>query len=320
MNRKISLSSFRPIDESHRQSWLVSRLTREAKLGGRPNSRWTVLRFRALSRIMELMVRGTGLYGRGHRNALDIKLSSIEFKLPGLPAAFDGYRILHLSDLHFDTIAGIPEAVHNLVKDSSFDLCVLTGDFSDHHATPAAQTVAHIRSLCDGITAQDGIFSVLGNHDSAALVGPVEAGGIRFLLNETIKIMRGAQNLTMTGVDDVNAFWSDSANRVLEESGEGFKIALVHSPELATVAMTNGYALYLTGHTHGGQVCLPGGRAMATGLRKHTRLYRGRWRHGNMDGYTTTGVGVSNIPIRFNCPGEVAVITLRVARAGLEMT
>ena len=89
-------------------------------------------------------------------------------------------------------------------------------------------------------------------------------------------------------------FFTEAARSALAETPRGFKIAPIHSPELVEVAADHGYQLYLSGHTHGGQVCLPGGRPVITRLGRHRRRYaRGQWRHGRMQGYTSTGVGVS---------------------------
>ena len=81
------------------------------------------------------------------------------------------------------------------------------------------------------------------------------------------------------------------------------------------MAADHGFHLYLTGHTHGGQICLPGGRPILTHLTQHRRYARGQWRHGAMQGYTSTGIGVSALPVRYNNRGEVALITLRRATA-----
>lgn len=301
------------IDPAHRAAWRAQRSAREAHLRGKPSTEWNVFWFRTLSCAAEQVIRATGLYRRGRENARRLDLSHVEFELAGLPPAFSGYEILHLSDFHFDTLDGLPDRIHALLDGRGFDLCVLNGDYSDHEATPLSETLGEIYSLCSGISARDGIYSVLGNHDSARLVEPLEEAGIRCLINESIKLARGGGVLTLTGTDDPTAFWSEGADRAFAESGHGCKLALVHSPELADIAHNHGYALYLSGHTHGGQVCLPGGRAMATGLSRHRKFYRGRWRYGSMEGYTNRGAGVSNIPIRFNSRGEAAVITLRAS-------
>ena len=92
---------------------------------------------------------------------------------------------------------------------------------------------------------------------------------------------------------------------------KGFRILLQHSPELLDEAAAEGVSLYLTGHTHGGQICLPGGVPIMTNVKSPRRYARGLWKHGAMTGYTTMGVGVSVMPVRFFSKGEVAVITLR---------
>ena len=125
-----------------------------------------------------------------------------------------------------------------------------------------------------------------------------------------MSLTRVEDALHLTGLDDVHRFYTASASAALEAAPEGFCIALVHSPEIVDRAAVR-HRLYLTGHTHGGQICLPGGRPLATGLRRHHDLASGLWRHGEMMGYTSRGVGTCILPIRTHCPGEIAVVTLR---------
>ncbi len=89
----------------------------------------------------------------------------------------------------------------------------------------------------------------------------------------------------------------------------------MHSAEVADDADEAGYALYLCGHTHGGQISLPGGRPLVTHLKRCRHAASGLWRQGRMTGYTSRGVGVSDLPLRFNTRGEVVVITLRRSAA-----
>jgi uncharacterized protein len=116
-----------------------------------------------------------------------------------------------------------------------------------------------------------------------------------------------------TGTDDVHHYWSPVARQALEAAPtDRVRIALVHTSELASDAAALGYSLYLTGHTHGGQICLPGGFPLITmGMR---RAYAaGLWRIGEMTGHTSRGIGVSCVPLRYHCPPEVALITLKSA-------
>jgi len=98
--------------------------------------------------------------------------------------------------------------------------------------------------------------------------------------------------------------------RALEESMEGFKIVLVHDPSMFDLAADNGYRLYLTGHTHGGQICLPGGIPVVRHLRHGRKYYRGVWKYAKMTGYTGQGVGVVGIPVRFNTQSEITLFRL----------
>ncbi len=135
--------------------------------------------------------------------------------------------------------------------------------------------------------------------------------GIEVLINQTRTIQRGEALIHVTGTDDVHYFYTDAARAALDGAPKGFKIALIHSAELADVAAEAGFSLYLAGHTHGGQVCLPGGIPIITHMSRHRRYASGLWRHGSMIGYTTTGIGVSGLPVRFNTRAEAVLITLR---------
>ena len=119
-------------------------------------------------------------------------------------------------------------------------------------------------------------------------------------------MQRGGSQMLVTGLDDLVKFQTDSAADALQSSPDGFKIAIVHSPHGAEQAAQCGYALYLTGHTHGGQICLPGGMPIFTGMHGHRAFASDLWHCNGMTGYTTNGVGVSGSPVRFNSRGEVA--------------
>ena len=100
------------------------------------------------------------------------------------------------------------------------------------------------------------------------------------------------------------------AAETLEASPDGFKIALIHSPELYDLAEENGFSLYLAGHTHGGQITLANQKPIITHLHNGKQFARGLWHHNKMIGYTSNGAGTSGIPIRFNTRGEIIVFTL----------
>jgi predicted MPP superfamily phosphohydrolase len=162
-----------------------------------------------------------------------------------------------------------------------------------------------------GLSVRDGFLAVLGNHDDCHMVAPMEAMGVRLLLNESVTLRRAGDRLQIVGTDDVHYYYTDQALHALECAEDAFTIALIHSPELYQAAADAGVALYLCGHTHAGQVCLPGGRAILRHLRTGRHLYKGMWRHGRMVGITNAGVGTSGVPVRFNTRGEILVLRLR---------
>jgi hypothetical protein len=131
------------------------------------------------------------------------------------------------------------------------------------------------------------------------------------LVNESVEVERGGERVQVIGTDDVHYYFSDQAVHALEQAGPSFSIALVHSPEIYELAAQTGVDLYLCGHCHGGQVCLPGGRAILKHLSRGRRLYKGIWTHRDMLGVTSCGVGTSGIPVRFNTRGEILALTLR---------
>ncbi len=269
-----------------------------------------------LYRVIEFGLKLSGLHSRGHRNALDIQVRDIDIHLPTLPRELDGYRIMHLTDLHLDAIEGLDRTLSKALRGVEADLCVLTGDYREADTGPCDDFIPLIRRAIAPIQCPDGIFAVLGNHDTHEMVPHLEVLGVRVLANESSVVSSRGTRLVISGIDDVHNYYTAAAPAALADAPAGFKVALVHSPELAGVAAENGFGLYLCGHTHGGQVCLPGGRPIVTHLYQHRDLASGLWEHRGMRGYTSPGIGTSCIPVRFFTRPEITRITLRATQAG----
>ncbi len=267
--------------------------------------------FRGLLRIFELLLKSTGLYRIGARNALDISLRQLELDFPDLPAGFDGYRILHITDLHLDALDGLAEAVRDCIIGCEAELCLITGDYREHIRGPWQQILPPMKIVLSEIDCADGIYATLGNHDELAMVSPLEDLGLRVLANEWITLERGGGRLHVTGLDDPHRFYTPAQIHALDSAPDGFRICAAHSPELADAAARSGYALYLCGHTHGGQISLPGGRPILTKLFNHRSFSAGLWRCRDMIGYTSPGAGVCGTPVRYFTRPEVTLITLR---------
>lgn len=260
---------------------------------------------------LDLALRGTGMHGRGRRNALALQVSRIDLDFPDLPVPFDDFTILYLSDIHVGQMEGIIEAATAAVSELDVDLAVIGGDVQTWGGPAPEELEQQMRPLLSGISARHGIAAVLGNHDSHVVADMLASLGVRVLLNETWSVLRDGAAIHLVGTDDVHSYYTEAAPSALREAPTGFRIALVHSVELAAIAVEAGYALYLAGHTHGGQICLPGGKPVMTGLDSHRHLATGWWRLGGLQGFTSRGIGVGQPPVRFNCPGEIAVIRLR---------
>ncbi|MFW5706019.1 MAG: metallophosphoesterase [Bacteroidota bacterium] len=298
-----------------REAWLENRFNLEKTRRKRQRNRgilprhWTL--FRRLIILFGYLLKLIGCYNRGVKNALNIRIREYEAGFSDLPEAFDGYRILHLTDLHLNIIDGLDDIISRKIAGIHVDLCVLTGDYRKETDGEFRQVIGPMKKIIRSIQATDGIVATLGNHDTYLMVKPLSKAGITVLTNESVKLSRGPDEILVTGVDDVYYYYSPAAEQCLENMDASFKIALVHSPALYDVAAANGYQLYLCGHTHGGQICLPGGIPVITHVSRGKKYFRGWWQVDKMKGYTSTGAGTSGIPVRFYSESEITLITLR---------
>lgn len=260
--------------------------------------------------LVRLLIRGglgaTGLQGRGRRNALRIEVGQHDVPLPRLPEAFHGFTMLHLSDLHLGSGEAGIEALIETVRPLAYDLCVLTGDYRFRTYGACDDALSGLRRLREALSAP--AYAVLGNHDSIRMVPAMEAMGYRLLLNEHELIRRGGDVLYLAGIDDAYFYNLADFHRAADAiPPEATSILLSHTPETYQHAAHADFDLMLCGHTHGGQICLPGGLPVITHADCPRRLARGSWRYDRMIGYTSRGAGNSLVDIRFNCPPEVTL-------------
>jgi uncharacterized protein len=140
----------------------------------------------------------------------------------------------------------------------------------------------------------------------------MEAMGICMLFNECEPIVRGGQRIFLAGVDDPHFYRADDIEKAASKiPSDAFSILLAHTPEVYDRAMSARFDLMLCGHTHGGQLCLPGGIPIKLEAAVPRFMGAGPWRHGAMVGYTSVGAGTSLLPVRLNCPPEITLHTLR---------
>lgn len=258
-------------------------------------------------------LRLVGLHGRGRRNALDIRVRPHEVVLEHLPAAFDGYTILQLSDLHVDISAEFLPALMERLRVIDYDLCVLTGDYRARTFGPYDATLSGLQRLRTQLRA-DPVYAVLGNHDTLHMVPGMEAMGYRVLLNEWVPLTRDGEILYLAGIDDAHYFRTHDFHRAAHDiPADAPSILLSHTPEVYRHAAHADFKLMLCGHTHGGQICLPGGIPIITDADCPRALARGTWIYNGMIGYTSTGAGSCIVDVRLNCPPEITLHRLRCA-------
>jgi predicted MPP superfamily phosphohydrolase len=266
-----------------------------------------------LRAVMQGLLWPLGLYALGKRNARRFRVVEQPWQLRRLPDAFRGFRLLHLSDLHADLDPGIVDALVERLRPLDYDACVLTGDFRAQTYgdwAPAMRETARVVAALRGP-----VYGVLGNHDFLEFVPALEAMGVRMLVNERVELARGGEVIHLLGVDDPHFYETDNFERVLAGIPQcATKILLSHSAETYRKALASGCDLLLAGHTHGGQICLPGGIIPWLNAEHPRWMARGPWQYHDLQGYTSTGCGASVIPVRFFCPPQIVVHTLDRAR------
>ena len=264
----------------------------------------------SLHAVIRGSLRISGLYWHGRRNAERLQLRHNEIRLADVPPAFENYVILHISDMHVDMSARAMEHLTELADDLEYDACVLTGDFrgktfGSFDAT--LEGLARIRARLKGP-----VYGVLGNHDSILMVPGMEELGIRMLINEAETIERAGQRIHFVGIDDAHFYRADN----IEKAASGiphdeFSILLSHTPEIYRQAAHAEFNLLLCGHTHGGQICLPGSIPITLDAAMPRRYGAGSWQYHGMAGYTSVGAGSCIVPVRLNCPPEITLHYLR---------
>jgi predicted MPP superfamily phosphohydrolase len=205
------------------------------------------------------------------------------------------------------------DRVIELLGELRYDVCVLTGDYRGTTWGPYDTTLAGMARVVAGLKGP--IYGVLGNHDTICMVPGLEAMGIRMLLNESDVIERGGQHLYLGGIDDAHFYGMDDIEKTASAiPNDEFSILISHTPEVYRQAAHADFNLLLSGHTHGGQICLPGGIPITLDSILPRYMGSGAWKYHDLIGYTSVGAGSSVVPVRFNCPPEVTLHHLHLSR------
>jgi uncharacterized protein len=264
--------------------------------------------------VVRAALQLSGLYWRARKNAGRIEVRRNDIAVAALPPAFDGFTILQLSDLHVDMNPAAMQRLAELLPQVTYDLCVLTGDYRGKTYGPFAAALDGMNRLRDCLRGP--VYGVLGNHDSIRMVPALEEMGIAMLLNEATPLWRDGERLHLAGIDDAHYYRVDNIEKAAADIPDcEVSILLSHTPEIFRQAAHAGFDVLLSGHTHGGQLCLPGAIPITLDAKLPRRLGSGAWRYRRMAGYTSVGVGSSIVAVRLNCRPEITLHRLLRRRA-----
>ena len=240
----------------------------------------------------------------------NLVLSTGEVPVPRLPAAFDGARVLLVTDIHtgpFLQASALAETFLRL-QDLQPDLILLGGDLT----TGTVEEFRPFMPAFSALQAPLGVFAVMGNHDYYSgtpqrLVELIRQTGVTLLDNCSVRLEREGASLTLAGIDDLH--WGRPDLPAALGGGEPPHLLLSHNPDVFFDAAWRGVGLVLAGHTHGGQIRLPG-LPLVIKMSRYA-LDEGRFLSDGSQLVVSRGLGVTGVPVRWDCPPEAVLVTLR---------
>ncbi|MHC4788235.1 MAG: metallophosphoesterase [Planctomycetota bacterium] len=249
------------------------------------------------------------------RNRLGFEVERIALRAPALRPDAPPLRFAHLSDLHIRVLRRRHERLVEIVNEERPDFLCVTGDI----ISGSPDTWELCEQLFSRFDCPGGIFACSGNWEiksglrHSALAEAMAGWGIELLLNESRTVETGAGRVLLAGVDDIALGWPNFREALADGQEARFTILLSHAPLAARfLSKEDGVNLVLSGHTHGGQMRIPGLWRLAL-PRGHggfgAGLYAMDWGHL----YVSRGFGAALIPLRLRCPAEVAFFEVRPA-------
>ncbi len=244
--------------------------------------------------------------------ANSLSLERVEIKLKRLPKKLDGFRIVHLSDIHHSPFTNL-EHISRAVQVSNHlkpDIFFLTGDYVSHE-TDYIEPVAKVLGKLE---AEFGTHACLGNHDhwtdAEMVTESFRNENINVLINEGFRLDAGDSSFWLAGVDDYMVGKTDVSASMRGAFPDEMKILLAHNPVIIRQAARFNIDLMFSGHTHGGQVKVRDAKKSIFAKRK---LSSGLHQRKNTQIYITRGIGTVVLPVRYQCPPEISLIELRCA-------
>ncbi|MFN2502049.1 MAG: metallophosphoesterase [Pyrinomonadaceae bacterium] len=244
--------------------------------------------------------------------ANSLSLERVDIYLQRLPKQLEGFKIVHLSDIHHSPFTGL-DHIKRAVKIANRlkpDMFLLTGDYVSHER----EYIAPVAAVLGGLKANHGTYACLGNHDhwtDADLVTHLFRGeGINVLVNEGLRFEARGGSFWLAGVDDYMVGKTDVPAALRGSYLDEMKLLLAHNPVIFREAVRRGIDLTLSGHTHGGQIKI---RDEEKRILPRRKLSSGLHRRKDSQVYITRGIGTVVVPMRYQCPPEISLLELRTA-------
>lgn len=274
----------------------------------------TLFSRRAFLRLLATAFGGTALAGLYDWAELRwLEATQVDLRLPRLPPAFDGFTLAHLSDFHLGAFIGVAEvrAAIDLALSYQPDAIVITGDFVSRLSQGEAEALT---TELARLSAPAGVYATFGNWDWWAdvevVAEAVRRAGVTVLRNAHVPLQRGADTLYLAGTDSAMLRAANLGQALAGIPANAPTLLLAHEPDFAdTAARDPRLIAQFSGHSHGGQVRLPflGAVLLPAWSKKYPH---GLYTVGSLQLYTNRGVGVTALPVRFNCRPEVARVRL----------
>jgi len=266
------------------------------------------------------------IYGTWCNKALELNTYTIRSEV--LPESFEGYRIVHISDLHNTEMGNGNEKLLGMISSADPDIIAITGDLIDSRRTNTDVALDFVKEAMKIVPC----YYVTGNHEQRIaeydeLKIAMKEAGVTILDDRKLKLERDGEYITIAGVDDPMFTMDPSTQEpymVMEmaldeflDSSDGYTLLLSHRPELMDTYVQNSVDLVLTGHAHGGQINIPLiGGVISPGEGFFPEYYKGIYEKENTQMVVSRGIGNSLFPWRINNRPEVGLVVLETLPLG----
>ena len=255
----------------------------------------------------------------GYWEAGRLEVNRLELYFENLPEEFDGFIILHISDLHSLRFGRLEKKLCKLVRNQHFDVALFSGDYLLRGISSRARVISILKRIFGHISAPSGIYGIRGNHEKNKFLKHLhKQTNFIPLMEKSVSIKRGESQIWIAGVNRLKPLGKDRGKKSLGKAllkiptnPQPFIILLAHTPDYVYLAAEKDINLVLCGDTHGGQFCLPFIGALRNKANAGRQFIKGLNRVSQTYIYTSKGVGSSGFPIRIHCRPEITIITLR---------